>query len=74
MSSRKGATSQHPTHSPERVSTLSLLLETLFLVIEVRVIDATRSRDQEIDIARYLDRSTICGSGIFVAQLGHVSE
>ncbi len=46
----------HATEGPTR---LAIRVDVLLLVVEVRVVDARGSRDQEVDIPRHRCQSTI---------------
>lgn len=63
--------SQHPSKS---IPTLSLLVEILLLVVEVRVVDAACTGDEEVDIPGDGHGGAVGGGGVVIAEFGDISE
>ncbi len=62
------------THASEGIPRFPLRFDVLFLVVQIRVIDTAGSGDEQINIARNLHESTICGGSVVVAELSDVPE
>ena len=71
----RGQVLRHPGHhTPESLSRLTLLIESLLLVVEVGVIDAGRARDEHVHVTGHVHQSTVCGGGLISVELADVAE